>query len=252
MRDTCLEEFAKGLNVWVRDLLRSEEGRDFTTDDFARYRERVLSVVGQMLAHIPDGARELTLDDALGPGDKRELHQLRNGFVISYVDKFATKFLFTCKRMYALRMLREFAPRLLDRYNLSVMLCCLSKQQTGWRVALGERSGGPRVLSFLGAPTQTGTYTMPCQPDGTSPETCETVIERHLTWLHGEGISYNDFMTRQKLHSDRGPPHLHLRTQWLQQNCTRSLWAGAILPARPHTRCVLCLRGPQMHFVLTW
>ena len=125
--------------------------------------------------------------------------------MISYVDKFATKFLFTCKRMYALRMLREFAPHLLDRYNLSVMLCCLSKQQTGWRVALGERRGGPRVLSFLGAPTQTGTYTMPCQPDGTSPETCERVIERHLVWLRGEGISYTDFMTRQKLHSDRGP-----------------------------------------------
>jgi hypothetical protein len=166
----------------------------------------VLLVARQMLAQIPDGARELTLDDALGPGDKRELRQLRNGFVISYVDKFATKFLFTCKRMYALRMLREFAPHLLDRYNLSVMLCCLSKQQTGWRVALGERSGGPRVLSFLGAPTQTGTYTMPCQPDGTSPETCERVIERHLLWLRGEGISYTDFMTRQKLHSDRGPP----------------------------------------------
>lgn len=49
----------------------------------------MLSVVGQMLAQIPDGARELTLDDVLGPGNKRELHQLRNGFVISYMDKFA-------------------------------------------------------------------------------------------------------------------------------------------------------------------
>ena len=45
------------MDVWVQDLLRSEEGRDFTTDDFARYQERVLSVVRQMLAKVPAPVR---------------------------------------------------------------------------------------------------------------------------------------------------------------------------------------------------
>ena len=52
---------------------------------------------------------------------RRSIKQLKQKFVISYVDKFANKFLFFCPKYYASIVLQEFAPSLCSK-NMTQLL----------------------------------------------------------------------------------------------------------------------------------
>ena len=43
---------------------------------------------------VPTGAQEAAMREALGEAGKRELALLRGRYVVSYVDKFSTRFMF--------------------------------------------------------------------------------------------------------------------------------------------------------------
>ena len=101
----CIEEFKKGIDAWVDDFGKSSE--DWVSDDVRGYAERVFEDVGRELGRVRVGGRELGLDDLLDDAAGRELKALRRLFVVAYVDKIPTKFVFVCKKFYASLLLQE-------------------------------------------------------------------------------------------------------------------------------------------------
>ena len=102
--DPRLAALHAGLTKWV-------EGQE-ECDNFEGYVSTVMSDIKCRLdrfgPYVPPSDGEFTT------GMRRALRDMQQSYVFGYVDKFSSKFMFTCKKFYAMTMLREFRPSWVD------------------------------------------------------------------------------------------------------------------------------------------
>ena len=75
--------------------------------DLTPFCDAVIAGIKSQISHLPSltDKEPNDLDKLL-----KAVRQARKRFVISYVDKFSSKFMFTCPKFYAQSLLNEFMP----------------------------------------------------------------------------------------------------------------------------------------------
>ena len=109
--DARVKSVGLGLQRWVRAFVSKHELKGEAAKSLKPFCERVEDVVAQQATQIPPIA--VAEQDMVSISDKRAMSAFGKRFVIAYVDKFASKFMFVCRKLYARLRLAEFMPSLL-------------------------------------------------------------------------------------------------------------------------------------------
>ena len=119
------------LDKWMKLFAEKYEVQPALLRD---YTEAVMNDFETQLSKIPlESHSGINILD--NTSVKKAIRTLRKKFVITYVDKFSTKFMFTCPKLYALTLLKEFMPWTLTNPELgndelkTYELCNVNKEQ---------------------------------------------------------------------------------------------------------------------------
>ena len=93
---------------WKKKYAREN---DIDAEDLTSYCVKVLAGIKHQIGQLP-----LSIDEE--PHDlyklRKVIRKTRKRFVVSYVDTFSSKFMFTCPKFYAQSLVKEFMPWKLD------------------------------------------------------------------------------------------------------------------------------------------